>query len=282
MTQHLSAEISERDITLDDKVEEERTQIITNMKSKFEDEKSQMNEEIKNLKSKQVELQSEANKLNRTISELTAENDKLKSEITNQQKEFDTYKSTTEERFDKEKNEMKNHYDATIKALGQRCSELSEDIANFAEELTQSEVKYNKLQKEKQTLIEDKRKLNEEKKRIQSSVEREKMLAEALAKTKIIEEQASSNEKLLLQKMKFEDEKKKLMNYFADKFRNFFSPMKPIDDHEYRFGVEKAFDEYKKLLAADEKIRKLLNAKQGQTTPDAVAQIIVNNDIKLQ
>lgn len=281
MTRNLSAEITERDIQLDDKVEEEKSILVNKMQTEFDEVKNELSDEIKNLKSKQVELQSEVNHLQRQLEEKSNDLEKSKQENDALLHDFNQYRQTSEDRFEKEKLEMKNQYDATIKAMGQRCTDLSNDIAKFAEELSQAEAKYNKLQKEKGNLSEEKRKLQEEKKRIIAAAEREKMLAEAMAKTKVIEEQAAMNEKLLEIKSKNEDEKKKLMNCFADKFRNFFSPLKAVDELEYKIGIEKAYAEYDKLMKADDKIRRLLSAKKGQTTPDAVAQIIVNNDIKV-
>ena len=84
------------------------------------------------------------------------------------------------------------------------------------------------------------------------------------------------NEKLMEQQFKHEDEKKKLFNVFADKFHQFYNPMKSLDEREYKAGVERCYEEFTRLNESDKNVRKLLGAQDKQTTEDAVAQILVS------
>ena len=181
-----------------------------------------------------------------------------------------------EERHESEKETLKKEYDNTIQTLQTQYKAINSDLEKVAQQLSQSETKAKSLRQQVHKLQEEKQHSAEEKKRILAQVEREKLLIDAQARTRIIDEQAQMNEKLMEQQFKHEDEKKKLFNIFADKFHQFYNPMKTLDEREFKAGVERCYEEFNRLNESDKNVRKLLGAQDKQTTEDAVAQILVS------
>lgn len=77
------------------------------------------------------------------------------------------------------------------------------------------------------------------------------------------------------ERLKFEAEKRRICGYSIEAFKLFFDANLSIDEKSYRNVVDMAKDELTKLTHSDASIRRIVAARDGQTTEDAVAQVIM-------
>ena len=83
--------------------------------------------------------------------------------------------------------------------------------------------------------------------------------------------------KLLEIKLKLETEKKGLLSFIANEFRQYFDPQDIINDHSIKKLLSKTKESLDKLTKSDLSIRSLIKANINQLTEDAVAQYVLGN-----
>ena len=101
-------------------------------------------------------------------------------------------------------------------------------------------------------------------------------LMEVTTKSQVLEAQNKFSSDLSIEKAKSEAEKRKILSFAADEFRDFFNPSEVISERAYRNLITKTKESLLKLKDNDAKIRRLVGANHEQNTVDAVAEALVH------
>ena len=125
-------------------------------------------------------------------------------------------------------------------------------------------------------LNKEKAKLTREVKLLQEQMEREKTLVEAECRTKVITAQSNYERKLDEERAKNEEDKKSIYHFIANEFHEFYKPVDRINDATFRNVVRDVHDTLVSMSRSDASIRSMLQAVEGQTTEDAVAQYLIH------
>ncbi|EAY04230.1 hypothetical protein TVAG_474360 [Trichomonas vaginalis G3] len=258
---------------------EERTNALA---GKYETQVADLVGQINNVKQENAKLsndlvnkKAESQELQQSLEEAQYENEQLAKELDQTVEDFKNKLNQAQQQKETESAAAKKDFDDVIAKLQKQIEGLTQDVNRLVGELKDSETANKQLKGQVSKLQQEKQRAAEEKKSLLARLEREVMLADAKARARIIEEKALMDEKLHTAEAKFEQTKMQLINQFVDKFTKFFNPAQAVTEREYRAGVEKAHDEFQRITESDESIRKMLRAKDGQTTEDAVAQILV-------
>ena len=258
---------------------EERTNALA---GKYETQVADLVGQINNVKQENAKLsndlvnkKAESQELQQSLEEAQHENEQLAKELDQTVEDFKNKFNQAQQQKEAESAAAKKDFDDVIAKLQKQIEGLTQDVNRLVGELKDSETANKQLKGQVSKLQQEKQRAAEEKKSLLARLEREVMLADAKARARIIEEKALMDEKLHTAEAKFEQTKMQLINQFVDKFTKFFNPAQAVTEREYRAGVEKAHDEFQRITESDESIRKMLRAKDGQTTEDAVAQILV-------
>jgi chromosome segregation ATPase len=91
---------------------------------------------------------------------------------------------------------------------------------------------------------------------------REKKLTEAEAKSLVAAAESACHAKVDDQKAKWEQEKRRLLGFVIDQFRQFFNPQAKVDEDSFREVVLRAREELVKLLSCDQTIRTLVSKQK--------------------
>lgn len=258
---------------------EERTNAIT---GKYENQIAEVVAQLNQTAQEKQKLQNDLSKekatsaqLSQDLNETSQKNDQLAKQLEQATQEFKIKIEQAQAQREKETAAAKKDFDDAIAKLQKQIEGLTQDVNRLAKEVQDGETQNKQLRGQVNKLTADKQRAADEKKALLSRLDREVMLADAKARARIIEEKALMDEKLHDAETKFEQNKRQLINTFVDKFVKFFNPATSVTEREYKAGVEKAHEEFNRILSSDESIRKMLRAKDGQTTEDAVAQMLV-------
>ena len=273
--------ITQREITSVNE-KDQSDKIIESIHEEYAQREEEINTELSKVRGQLDSVSSQLETEEAKSAELTEELQKAQDEIKNAtamlvkaNEESEKKLVSSEERHESEKKTMEEEFNNTVEELKSQNKTLQSDIETISSKLASNETKIKTLRQRVLKLQEERSRNVEESKRAAAQMEREKLLLDAQARTRILEEQAQMNTKMLELQSSHEGEKKRIFNTFADKFRKFCNPLKSLDEREYKASVERAFDEYSRLSQADVTIRRMLSAQDKQTTEDAVAQMLV-------
>jgi DNA anti-recombination protein RmuC len=109
----------------------------------------------------------------------------------------------------------------------------------------------------------------------QAHIERERKLNDAATKSALLRTQSECTSTINEQKATCENEKRQLMVYVADAFKQFFNPQDIINERMVKKIVDRAREELVQLTESNHAVRRLVGAESGRRTDDAVAQLLL-------
>jgi chromosome segregation ATPase len=175
-------------------------------------------------------------------------------------------------RADSEKKHLIKTYEQAAAELRDQCEAHRSDVEKLAKDLAESE---KRLQKAHAAILEAKRgkaQLETEFKAFEQQADREKQLTQASAQLAIQTAESDCAARLNEQKAQWDKEKRRIIAYVADAFKQYFNPQEAMDERALKQVVCKARDELAALSATNAAVRRIVGAASHQRTDDAVAQ----------
>jgi chromosome segregation ATPase len=190
-------------------------------------------------------------------------------------REFSEAERLLVDRAESEKAHITETFKQAQAELQKQCDGHRSDIQRLAEELAGSERRLKdgkaqilELRREVQRLEKDAHSLDDQ-------MEREKRLHEAALRAAALGAESESAARLNEQKAHTENEKRRILAYVAEAFKQFFNPQEVIDETAFRHVVLRARDELAALVDLNQAVRRIVRASAHQKTEDAVAQAVM-------
>lgn len=254
----------------------------TIIRQKDESERSlstQISELAKRLKSSEEQLMNSEiamNKLKKVVQNMkntiTEKNEKIQITKT----ELDSRITDLTGKWENEKSQIIQSYEKAISEMKNESEEQRKDVEKLVQDLADAKRKAKKSKELSNNIKQEKNQLEKEIEAQRLKAQKTKQIAEATAKTQMDSTIKNYLSRLESQKVKFENEKRKLFAFVADQFRQFFNPQDSLDETTIKAIITRASSELARLISSDFAIRKMVGADMQQRTDDAVAQLITN------
>lgn len=178
-------------------------------------------------------------------------------------------------RLESEKKDLTRTYETAMNQLKNQCEQHRLDVEKMAKACVENERACAVIKNDALIMKKEKIRAEQEMKSLQQKIERERKLMETTYTAKKIQYEMELTKKINDERSKFELEKRRICGYSIEAFKLFFDANLSIDEKSYRNVVDMAHDELTKLTHSDASVRKIVGARDGQTTEDAVAQILM-------
>ncbi|EAY01386.1 hypothetical protein TVAG_325000 [Trichomonas vaginalis G3] len=237
-------------------------------------EKKQLLDEIENKKLKMNDLRSELERNKQQLRTMTQKYEQLKRQMTAEDEKYDQDKKQVQAEHEKEKEFMKTTFQNSLDELRKQCEKHREDVKLLSQKLNEEEIAKNELKQKLQAITKDKSKLKKQIKTLKDDNERQLKLTMIEARNKINASEAPMLKKIDEERSKSENAKKAIYAYINDNLGD-YTGNDVVDDLSFRSGVQKVKTYLGKLTSSDDTVRKLVHAREGQETADAVAQMLI-------
>lgn len=257
--------------------EEAKEEEITSLKESYEEKMKEMTKELDSLKAAAAAVDEQIAKYTKAIE---AQKETISEKEAVIQQTIEQGKANEEKltkNFSIEKSKLIESYEKAVAELKEQCDKHRNDIVKLSSELARMEKKCKETKALAIQLKREATKLEKEKKLKEEEFERESKIAESTAKSAIVNVESQCTAKLNEQRTKFESEKRKILSFVADEFREFFNACDSLDERSFHSIITRAKDELTRLQKMDSSIRRIVGATGRQTTDDAVAQIVMGN-----
>ena len=264
-------DFKEREKELLSKLNADHNTKINALTTKYNDLSAQYSELVEDFNSQSEEvrnLEEACDNHRRTISAKDREINDLTREIKNCQ-------LAAQDRLEIEKRQLVQTYTDAMDQLKDQCEKHRLDVEKMAKVVSENEKSVAIIRAENMILKKEKLKVEQDMKSLTSKVERERKLMESTFTAKRIQYETEIIGKLNDERSRFEVEKRRICGFAAEAFKMFFDANASIDEKSYRNVIETACDELTKLTKSDAAVRRIVAARDGQTTEDAVAQVLM-------
>ena len=229
---------------------------------------------IQQLEEENSELLQQIQKLKEENQNLIQENEQIKSR-------FEKYQQSMNEMIESERNNYKSEkenaqaiYQATIDQLKKQCEDNREDIQKLSLSNSQAESFIATTKATINKLNASKRKIENEFRLYKQQAERQELITNASNNAKLSSMGIKHQTEIEQMRNDFEKEKRNIYSSFAMKFSSYYNPSSSLNERTYNAIINNVYQDLTKLKSSDSTIRNMLHANSGQTTEDAVAQII--------
>lgn len=196
-------------------------------------------------------------------------------EYTEMIQELTEKEQQTESRLTAEKKNITQTYERAIDQLKQQCDQHRNDVERMAKVVAEAEAKVNEIKMQTYHAKKEMRRMEMELSQNNEKLERERKLLETSFAAKRATLESDFTLKLNNERARFEAEKRRICGFGAEAFKAFFNPNVEIDEKSYRSVIEQAKGELTRLSYTDAAVRRLVGARDNQTTDDAVAQLFL-------
>jgi chromosome segregation ATPase len=162
--------------------------------------------------------------------------------------------------------------------LQRQCDAHRKDIQRLADEIAGFE---KRAKETKEVILELKRENLKFEKEIRAQEEqsaREKKLHEAALRAAVLTAESDCAGRVNELKASADNEKRRILAYAADSFKQFFNPQDVIDERSFRQVLGRARDELAVLTEMNAAVRRIVGAPSHQKTDDAVAQALIGRE----
>lgn len=243
----------------------------------------------------QLQLQSQINKMkgeNANAQKILADHEasfnKMKKVMENNQRdlqackeEFDIYKQEKDaeieclvHKYEKEKKHLIKTYGNAISEITKKCEDQRQDYSQLSQELKAEKEKSQQIINSAAKIKRENQKLEGTIKILEEQIQRDQSLAEASIKNQILSIETEYNQQLNDAKAKIESEKRRIISYAIEEFRNYCGSSKNFDERTYRSLLCKVKQELEQLSQSDANIRRMTGAYPRQPTEQAVAKYL--------
>jgi chromosome segregation ATPase len=247
----------------------------------------------------QAELRAEVAALRESIARLTEDYNEADAQLGRYRKAFQAQKSANkrqeeeisrlrvelsevekgaQERYETEKAQLSKTFEATIAKLGEQSERHLQDIQKLAAAHSDSKAKSAQLRAAAQQLGKERQRLEAALRLAGEQSEREKRLVETAARSRTLALDAEYKDRIEEIKATAENEKRRIFAIVAESFPTYFDLCAEIHERSFKQGIEKIRDDIVRMAAAEQEIRHMLAAGDGQTPQDAVARYMLEKE----
>ncbi|OHT13922.1 hypothetical protein TRFO_15817 [Tritrichomonas foetus] len=276
---NVTQEREQLESTIIQEQDEQNNSLIENFHKQelqYKHELQTKNEQIKQLRLSVSSYENEVQKQHQLINSLKTSRQQRDQEYAELQRVLNEHDVVATERLEAEKKNITQTFENALKELKDQCEKHRSDVQKMAAQVSETELKNAQVQQEINVVRKEKRKMETEVSNMKNQLERERKLMESTIRAQKVQSEASYNSRLEEQRNKFETERRRLIALGTETFRNFFNPSDQIDERSFRSVLDKARDTITRLNNSDLSIRRMLGAAEQQTTPDAVAQLLMS------
>jgi DNA repair exonuclease SbcCD ATPase subunit len=196
-------------------------------------------------------------------------------ELAELRQEFQESTKQQQTRYEVEKGQMADAFHAAESELQRQCDAHRDDIQRLAKEIAALERRAKDAKGQMVEVRRDNMKLEKELRALEEQAERERKLHEAALRAAVLNAEAESAARMSEQKAAAENEKRRIIGFAADSFKQFFSPQDVIDERSFKQVIGRARDELVALTDTNTAVRRIVGAPAHQKTDDAVAQVVM-------
>lgn len=255
--------------------------------SNFDDYQNMMNAELANKKNEISELNIRIEDLKRKIEQqeqylkhYEEDNKKLRGQYDKLKKETDDRITFLEEQKEEFSKEIEDHFNKTYDSLITKNKELTEQVKNLMDPIEKEKRDCETIKNEYEDKIsqltyqlqQDRAKFES----IQDNLERQNKLLSIQNNAKLMSIETNCSIKCDEIKKEYEMKKKELLGFIAQQFRPFYDPKLNLDEDAIKLIVKQINADITTLKKKDEGMRKLLMAKDNQSTEDALTELILS------
>lgn len=265
-------DFKEREKEVVNKLMAEHQQKLNEVTSKYNSLSAQYTELVDDYNSQSEQLKNYEDAVD-NLRKTVTDKDREINDMTKEMKHRDTL---FEQKLEDGKADLTRTYQNVIDQLKDQCEKHRLDVEKMAKVLADNEKQFAIIKAENLLFKKDKVKAEQELKSQSDKFDREKKIMESSFTAKKIQYETAINGKLNDERSRFEADKRRICAYAAEAFKMFFDANATIDERSYKNVIDTTKDELTKLLDADGSIRRIVGAREGQTTEDAVAQVIMS------
>jgi len=252
---------------------------IKNLKFKYESEIQVLKLKIDELSHALDDEKARAANLKHACRYYKNNNEKNTKELSMQINESHIIHSAELDRQCVEHNIMVETLNEDIETLTKQNKSLSDELNHYKEESEKSCKTIEHLQSKIRHLKQDIQRIEEQSKIKIEEYERSSKLSDANSKATIMQYETKLSSMINELKMKIENEKRTILSFVIDEFRQYFDPNENIDDASFKKVVFKAKESLNKYKQSDSSIRRLIGVSNSQTTEDAIAELILRKQL---
>ena len=263
--------------------------IMMEHSTKLEEMKAESDRQLQARDNKLLSLQNKVQEYENSIKKWEEMSRDANDEVRNLKSQINKLNMEKDEQFEKmvhqkekEARQIENKYQSMIEQLKIKSSETEAIVQNMTKDIEENEQKMKMMT---QQMTEMQFKLQKADLKAQSqldSVERTKKLAIAQLKAKLMAAETNYSLKFDEQKHQWEAEKRNLFGYFAQQFGAFFDAKQALNEDSFKQVVAKIKNEMERHIKQEKTIRRLLKAKESQSTEDALADLVLYMHPQLQ
>lgn len=253
-------------------IQKESRKHLKNKEKQIHDLKSQLDDATKTIENYEESTRASIEDINHTkhqLDECKLKNKETVSKIIKQKEkekaEMEKYYLTQIENLEKKINELTQHYpnEQSIQKI-QEAEKMIEELESQVIQLTYQ------IQQES---LRNKTEIN--------TMDRNNKLIAVQNKAKLMAAEATFSIKCDELKKQFEDEKKHFLSYIVQNFPTYFDLRKELDEAAAKEAIEKIKAQLNASQKRDQSIRELVSAREGQSTEEALTDLIIsmNNQI---
>jgi DNA repair exonuclease SbcCD ATPase subunit len=179
------------------------------------------------------------------------------------------------ERLESEKAELREAHERLLGQLRHELAEQRNDIKRLSLLLEEADHQNAVLRQANAKLAKRGEKAAREAHALKAASTKEKQLAKLSVVASRVSLEGEFDERVNDLRTRVEAEKRRLIAWAAEAFKEFFDPQEEMNERSFRAVVSRACEELDRLSGADQSVRRLLAVPAGQTTEDAVARLVI-------
>lgn len=214
--------------------------------------------------------------LNKTVSDYENVKQQLQQKTDELQKlkeEFSSYKISTEAQQKLAKQNICAAYDKAMGELMRNLESYRNDVVKLSAAESQSRMELEEMMYENDQLMERAEKAEAEVESTRIELNQMKKMMQTIEKTNNARERIIREKAIDDIKQKDNNDIIVLCAYIMQYFPSFTDPLLPHDVNFAKSAISRAAGELQKLRDTNRAVRRILHAKEGQTTEDAAAQL---------
>lgn len=178
--------------------------------------------------------------------------------------------------------ETDSKHEEQITQLKEKIAEAQELNTKLAEVITKHEHKIKHLSSQNSQLVFALKKADTKIQSQTDAIERESKLAEFRMRTQRMAAETDFSMKIEQMKHEWDMEKRDMFGYMASQFKSCCDASTPIDESSFKGVVDRVKHELDRRQRQEESIRKALRAKPGESTADALTDLIMMTHPRLR
>lgn len=283
--QRLTVELSDVTHTREDlesTIIQEHDEQIQQATQKYEEQIEKLSNQLRNYKQQYNRLEADYQGATDDLAHLRQQITSLKAQKTEKDNELKELQKQTEEnekalvdRCENEKESIRSSYQETIDKLKEQCEKHREDVKQANVQLANQEIQVSQLKAQVAKVTKEKLRAINEISQMKDQLKRNQQLVETSIRSNQVTAESEYNKSLQEYKNKVDSEKRSLYRYAADAFSEYYNPGDKLNEGTYKTLIDQVHDKIEKLQKTDATIRRMAGASNGQTTEDAIAQLLL-------